>query len=317
MDDAPPRVAPAPGRVADATPRPPHAMSSDATTPKPDETLSFDRADNPFARDTSADAAAPVACDQCREPIALAYFEANGRVLCAKCKHVVEHAWNGGDSTRTGRLMRATLFGLAGGIVGGAVWFAIAAYFNVELGLIAIAVGFLVGQGVRRGASGRSGRRYQVLAALLTYAAISGSYTAMFAKGIAEEAGKGQATADSTTIAARPAPAVTTTGDSLSDSTVAGIVATIDAAGRTDSTAPRSAPADSAAQQVAAPIAVALGIIFALTLPILANVMDMPGGLIGLAIIFFALQQAWALNAAAPLVITGPHRLGAPRPPAA
>lgn len=294
-------------------------MSSDATTPKSDETLSFDRADNPFARDTSTDAAAPVACDQCREPIALAYFEANGRVLCAKCKHVVEHAWNGGDSTRTGRLLRATLFGLAGGIVGGAVWFAIAAYFNVELGLIAIAVGFLVGQGVRKGASGRSGRRYQVLAALLTYVAISGSYAAMFAKGVAEEAGTEQATADSTASTARPAPIATVpaNADSLSDSTVASIVATIDAAGRTDSTAPRSAPADSAVQQVAAPIAVALGIIFALTLPILANVMDMPGGLIGLAIIFFALQQAWALNAAAPLVITGPHRLGAPRPPAA
>ena len=320
------RSAAAPARAARLTlPIALLRMSSDAR-PKTgsDDTIQFDRSASPFYTADPGSSAAPeaptaVACEQCQAPITLAYFEANGRVLCARCKHVVEQAAGGGDSSRTGRLTRATLFGLAGGLIGGAVWFTIAVMFNIELGLVAILVGYLVGQGVQKGASGRSGRRYQVLAVALTYLAISGSYAAMFARGVAAEAAA-EATTDSTGRAASATSAAAEGDEDVSASDASAAAELPGDAVAMDGTIIERTAADSVSggvESVGAPIAVVLGLLFALVLPIAANVMSMPGGLIGLAIIFFALQQAWALNAGTPLVITGPHRLGTPRPPAA
>jgi hypothetical protein len=53
---------------------------------------------------------------------------------------------------------------------------AITAVSGLELALVAILVGYLVGRAVRIGSNGLGGRRCQVLAVALTYLAITGSY---------------------------------------------------------------------------------------------------------------------------------------------
>jgi hypothetical protein len=44
---------------------------------------------------------------------------------------------------------------------------------GLEIGYISLAVGYLVGKGIKMGSNGLGGRRYQIAAALLTYAAVS------------------------------------------------------------------------------------------------------------------------------------------------
>jgi hypothetical protein len=44
---------------------------------------------------------------------------------------------------------------------------------GIAIGYLAIGVGYLVGKAMKRGSGGRGGRRYQIAAAVLTYAAVS------------------------------------------------------------------------------------------------------------------------------------------------
>jgi hypothetical protein len=56
-----------------------------------------------------------------------------------------------------------------------------------EIGIIAIAVGWLVGKGVRWGSGGRGGPLYQALAIGLTYLAIVATYIGMALKGFSAD----------------------------------------------------------------------------------------------------------------------------------
>ena len=60
--------------------------------------------------------------------------------------------------------------------VGSGGWYAILKLLNMELGLIAIVVGLMVGFAVRWGSEGRGGWLYQGLAILLTYCSIVSTY---------------------------------------------------------------------------------------------------------------------------------------------
>lgn len=68
---------------------------------------------------------------------------------------------------------RAVLFGIGAAIAGcvGYALFEIAT--GIMLGYIAIGVGFLVGWAMKKGSGGLGGRRYEITAALLTYAAVA------------------------------------------------------------------------------------------------------------------------------------------------
>ena len=157
--------------------------------------LDFDKAD-------FGDAPTGLKCAACSRAILDAYFEVNGAVLCAACHASVEVL--GRSEGGAGRFVRATLFGVMGGALGAGLWYAVAALFNLEIGLIAIAVGWLAGTGVSRGNEGRGGARYQLLAAFITYAAIVTTYVPSIYVGIREgreEIGAGSAAAVAYAIA--------------------------------------------------------------------------------------------------------------------
>ena len=120
-------------------------------------------------------APAMTVCGACNEPITDAYYEANGKVVCPRCREAVMASQAGGS--RTGRFLRATIYGIFAGIVGAAIWWGIrVASGGYEIGLIAILVGFMVGGAVKAGAKGRGGFGYQLLAVVLTYLAIAANY---------------------------------------------------------------------------------------------------------------------------------------------
>jgi hypothetical protein len=130
----------------------------------------------PALRFDGAAEAAPAApaCARCGREIARAYYEVSGSIVCPDCKALLEAEAVAGSAT--GRLSRAALFGLGGAVAGAALYYAILAITGYEIGLVAIAVGWLVGRAVQLGSRHRGGRVYQVLAVVLTYLAIVSTY---------------------------------------------------------------------------------------------------------------------------------------------
>src|SRR2546422_10721660 len=94
-----------------------------------------------------------LACGACRHPIADAYFELNGHVLCPPCRDRALAAHE--EGTAPGRIVRATAAGLVAAVLGTIVWYAVREITRLEIGLIAIAVGIAVGTAGRPGGRGR------------------------------------------------------------------------------------------------------------------------------------------------------------------
>ncbi len=107
-------------------------------------------------------------CSGCGRSVSDEYFEIGGRVACRACSTALTGAAGG-----TKRFVRALMFGGGAAVVSMIVWYAIIKFANMELGLIAIGVGLFIGMAVRRGAGGLGGWKYQALAMVLTYGAVT------------------------------------------------------------------------------------------------------------------------------------------------
>jgi hypothetical protein len=142
--------------------------------------LQFDRV-VPQGGPAPASAIHAVVCARCRTPIATEYFDLKGHAICGRCRAAIEaHAQ---APSGAGPIVTAGLFGLGAGVAGAAIYYAVIAIAHVEIGIVAILIGYMVGRAVRTGAGGRGGRRYQVLAAALTYASVAIAYAPMVVLG--------------------------------------------------------------------------------------------------------------------------------------
>ncbi len=250
---------------------------------KPDD-LQFDRAEYAAAAPTAS------VCGSCGQNLWDVYYGVNGKPLCERCKTDVE--LERGQGSGIGRFLRASVFGTAAGAVGAGIWYAIRALTNFEFGLIAIVVGLMVGGAVKAGSRGRGGWRYQVLAVFLTYAAIASTYVPYIISGFKKSFEESQQAAPS----ARP-----------------------DEAGAASASPAPATPAPAVATEPQPSLANGLLAVVLLAALILALAFAAPflGGaqsILGLLIIGFGLWEAWKINRATPLEITGPHRVGAPPP---
>ena len=235
---------------------------------------------------TASTTGAGASCTACQSPIRSLYFEANGAIVCPRCRQAAD-AHGGG--TGAGRVARAGLFGLGGAAAGAALYFGVAALTGYEIGLVAIAVGYLVGRGVQLGSGSRGGWRYQAMALLLTQLAVGSAYFAQGMREMGKAAGSAPAAADSAAASA--------------------------AAATPDNLAPASAPAATRAPEApAGPLARAGGVAaiaaFIFALPLIAGLSDFPSNAIGLIIVAIALHQAWSLNRGGQVTFTGPYQLG-------
>lgn len=247
------------------------------------EELQFDRVT------TESTAAAPpstlaVNCAACRTPIDTEYFDVNGMTCCSLCRTAAESA------AQTPRgivpLIGAGAYGLGAGVVGAVIYYAVIAIANLEIGLVAILIGYMVGYAVRKGARGRGGLRFQVLAVALTYASIALAYAPFAIKqGI-------DADRDA------PKAAATTTSNR-------------DAAGVTDSA--RAATTKPDRRGILLGFLILTALIAAL--PVLVVVSSLPLGLISAFIMFVGMRQAWRMTGTPWLQILGPYRVGAVQSP--
>lgn len=87
----------------------------------------------------------------------------NGRRVCQVCADKVA-AELAAEQADGGRLPLAAALGVAAAVLGGAVWAAIVVLANVEVGYVAIGVGWLTAMAVVLGAGGRKGVNLQVIA---------------------------------------------------------------------------------------------------------------------------------------------------------
>lgn len=143
-------------------------MPSSSSGDEPDaaKPLDFERAD--FTGQPAGQ------CVACHQPVATAYYEWKGQTLCMACGLKFLEGRASGQSPAS--LMQAALFGLLAAVLGAGIYFAVAWLTGYQFGLIAVLVGYLVGSAVRRGSGGLGGPACQVLALVLTYAAIVATY---------------------------------------------------------------------------------------------------------------------------------------------
>jgi len=215
--------------------------------------------------------AAALSCGFCARPIGVEYYDVSGRTTCGTCHATIGTLMQ--TPQGAGPFALAALLGLGAAIAGAIIYYAVVAITHFEIGLVAILIGYMVGWAVRKGAGGRGGRRFQVLAVALTYTAVGLAYTPI---------------------------AVTAALKHRKPSTAATQAAAPAAQSATDPAAPRGGPITA--------LAVLAG--FVLALPMLVVIGSLPSGLISGAIIFFGMSQAWRMTATPPFEISGPFRVG-------
>ena len=143
---------------------------------------------------------------------------------------------------------------------------------DFEIGIVAIAIGYMVGYAIRLATAGRGGRRFQVLAVVLTYWAVGLAYVPFVFQG-----------------SSRP-----------------------NQTAQTETNAPAQEVAEPRGENAAPSLTLALAFLAALSLalPVISIAGSLPGGLISAAIIAFGMQQAWRMTGAPQLQISGPYRIG-------
>jgi len=234
----------------------------------PDAALQFDTA-GPAAATSPGDGT-QVTCVACHRALSESYFDVNGQPVCESCcRELEQHA----ETPRQwSTFARAALLGFIGAIVGAVLYYAVIAITDFEIGIVAIAIGYIVGYAIRRATAGRGGRRFQVLAVALTYWAVGLAYVPFVFQGASRQ----------------------------------------NEAAQTETNAPAQEAAESSPERAAPSLITALAFLaaFSLALPVISIAGSMPGGLISAAIIVFGMQQAWRMTAAPQLQITGPYRIG-------
>jgi len=231
-----------------------------------------------------AGAAAPadkvaVVCAACRASIETEYFHVNGNCVCGRCRSLAESV------AETPRAMtpfvKAAAYGLGAGVAGAVVYYAVMAIAHLEIGIVAVLIGYMVGYAIRRAIGGRGGLRFQVLAVCLTYGSIALAYAPIAIQG-AVDAGR----------AARSAK-------------------TASASGKT--TAAADGDSASAAKPSGGKLLLGVAVLagFVAVLPVLVVVGSLPSGLISAFIIFIGMRQAWKMTGTPRVEILGPFRVGA------
>ena len=270
-------------------------MAAESSTRSGADDLQFDR-----AVDADTATGAPV-CATCNAAIRMYYYDVDGATTCSTCKQAADRANGGGRNS--GGMLKALLYGLGAAVAGAIIYYAVMEYLNLEIGYVAILIGFMVGYAVRAAVAGRGGRRYQLMAAGLTYLAVALAY-APFAYSD-ENAGE-EVAAEST---------LNGDGNSDADASVvadAGADQSADATGdEVDADIAAAAPQDYGAAGAA--VGGGLELVFILTLPIVVILGSMPSGLISALIIGIGMHQAWNMTRALQLTITGPFKVGSAR----
>lgn len=228
-------------------------------------------------------------CKSCNQRISGAYYRINGALACERCTTQLQSQIPTDSHTA---FVRAVLFGIGAAIAGLILYAAFGIITGIEIGYVALAVGWLIGKAMRKGSNGVGGRRYQIVAAALTYAAVSMAAVPIYFSQLSKQK------------AARPPHVQKAPSGPQSNG--------LDANTPPTATPDPNARADSDSKPKMN-LFTALGALALLGLasPFL-ELQNPVGGVIGLVILFVGIQFAWRQTAAPTLDIVGPFQTRAP-----
>jgi len=210
-------------------------------------------------------------CKTCGQPISGQYFRVSGAITCPAC---AEKTAGMLPKDNHSVFVRGLVFGLIGAVIGLALYSAVGIITGLEIGYASLAVGYIVGRAVLFGSAGIGGRRYQIMAALLTYAAVSMSAVPI---GLSQMIGKkSEAAAVTREVNAKPED-IANKATSEEDAPPGGLLGAI----------------------------LVLGVV-GLISPFL-GMMEPLSGLIGLVILFVGLRIAWTMTGGNPVKVMGPY----------
>jgi hypothetical protein len=259
-------------------------------------------ADNDFSNPTpqfgtAEYAAKPGAevCKSCNQALAGQYFRVNGSLACARC---VDQLKQQIPKDTHSVFVRGLLFGFGGAILGLILYAGFTIITSIRLGYISLAVGWIIAKAIKMGSGGIGGRRYQVAAAALTYAAVSLAAIPLYLSQAINNKEAGRHAQTQTAPSANPRPA--TPND--------------DSSSATDNTPSQPASAGRPAPSLLS----ALGILALIGLASPFLELQSPfHGAIGLVILFVGMNIAWRFTAGPKIEILGPFAVAAPASPPA
>jgi hypothetical protein len=110
-------------------------------------------------------------CEFCQQPLSGSYYRVNAARACPGC---AERMRGEIDRDKHAAYVRALTYGIGAAVVG-LIGYALIAILlqGWVISYMSIGVGWLVGTAMMKGSNGVGGRRYQIAAILLTYAAVS------------------------------------------------------------------------------------------------------------------------------------------------
>lgn len=109
-------------------------------------------------------------CKFCSQPVTGQYYRFHGEMACRACTENVRASLPADSHSG---YARAVLFGVGAAIAGLILYATFEIVTGLIIGYLSLAVGYMIGKAMKAGSNGAGGRRYQVTAALLTYAAVS------------------------------------------------------------------------------------------------------------------------------------------------
>ncbi|HEY4661618.1 MAG TPA: hypothetical protein VIG91_08960 [Terriglobales bacterium] len=213
-------------------------------------------------------------CSFCKQPIGRSYYRVNTAMACPTCGERAQHQLPADSHSG---FTRSLIFGLGGAALGLVIYAVFAITTGLVIGYVSLAVGYIVGKAIKLGSLGAGGRRYQIAAVVLTYAAVSLAAIpidiSIYAKQRkAQQAAQVTQSDNHAQPPAEPTPA-------------------------------RHAGVAGAIVQLA---------FIGLASPFLDLASDPFHGLIGLVILFVGLKIAWQITAGSELQITGPFENAVP-----
>src|SRR5271170_4530063 len=111
-------------------------------------------------------------CKSCKQAISGNYYRINGMLACQRCAEQVQQQT---PKDTHAAYVRAVTLGIGAAILGFILFAGFVIITGISLGYISLAVGYLIGKAMKMGSGGIGGRRYQIIAAALTYVAVSTS----------------------------------------------------------------------------------------------------------------------------------------------
>jgi uncharacterized membrane protein len=222
------------------------------------------------------DTPAPDQCAYCGRGIASEYFRVGGHLACPICAQKAQ-SLVAPDSHKV--FMHALSYGAAAALLGCAGYALITILSGWSIGYAAVGVGYVIGWAMRRAAKQHGGRRYQIAAALLTYAAVAVAFVPIqIHNSMKEKASERDAARGAVSSTATPGGAVTD--------------------------APKESTHMMGVGEFALGILELLGV--GLISPFLELTASTSGGLLNLFIIFIGVRFAWQMMAAQSVDVEGP-----------